>query len=98
VPKEVGKVGIESQKLIEPVAERSDGIKAMFKKQETTKIEEQTDASSLPNSPTKRKRIDEGQQSNELPAPKQVKIEKIDAWEDNTHLEYSEQSDKSVSA
>jgi len=33
VPKEIGKVGIESPTLIEPVAHRKDGIQAMFAKQ-----------------------------------------------------------------
>jgi hypothetical protein len=33
VPKEVGKVGVESRAFIEPVATRKDGIKAMFEKQ-----------------------------------------------------------------
>lgn len=33
VPKEVGKVGVESPTFIQPVATRKDGIKAMFAKQ-----------------------------------------------------------------
>lgn len=33
MPKEVGKVGSESPSFIEPVAERKDGIEAMFSKQ-----------------------------------------------------------------
>ncbi|KAF9238394.1 hypothetical protein BU15DRAFT_47759 [Melanogaster broomeanus] len=33
VPKEVGKVGTESAKFIEPIANRKDGIQAMFAKQ-----------------------------------------------------------------
>ena len=42
VPKEVGRVGAESQTFIEPVAKRKDGIQAMF--------------SRMRNSPRKRKR------------------------------------------
>lgn len=33
VPKEVGKVGAESSKFIEPIANRKDGIQAMFSRQ-----------------------------------------------------------------
>ncbi|KAF8553610.1 DUF159-domain-containing protein [Imleria badia] len=43
VPKEIGKVGTESAKFIEPVADRKDGIMAMFAKQrskQTAKTEE----------------------------------------------------------
>ncbi|KAJ7778414.1 hypothetical protein B0H16DRAFT_1503432 [Mycena metata] len=36
VPKEVGKVGTESSTFIEPVANRKDGIQAMFNKQKQT--------------------------------------------------------------
>ncbi|KAI0742758.1 hypothetical protein C8Q80DRAFT_1190615 [Daedaleopsis nitida] len=37
VPKEVGKVGIESPIFIEPIAERKDGIQAMFARQSRPK-------------------------------------------------------------
>ncbi|KAF8417007.1 hypothetical protein L210DRAFT_3511575 [Boletus edulis BED1] len=39
VPKELGKVGTESPKFIEPVAERKDGIMAMFAKQKSKQAE-----------------------------------------------------------
>ncbi|KAN0079970.1 hypothetical protein V8E55_009536 [Tylopilus felleus] len=39
VPKEVGKVGTESPKFIEPIAERKDGIMAMFAKQRSKQAE-----------------------------------------------------------
>lgn len=37
VPKEVGKVGTESPTFIEPIAERKDGIQAMFARQSRPK-------------------------------------------------------------
>jgi hypothetical protein len=46
VPKEIGKVGTESAKFIEPVADRKDGIMAMFAKQRSKQV----------GSPAKRKR------------------------------------------
>lgn len=45
VPKEVGKVGTESPRFIEPVANRKDGIEAMFSKQ---KVPPKRKCSSLP--------------------------------------------------
>ncbi|KIJ60430.1 hypothetical protein HYDPIDRAFT_98756 [Hydnomerulius pinastri MD-312] len=39
VPKEIGKVGAESAKFIEPVANRKDGIQAMFAKQRSKQTE-----------------------------------------------------------
>ncbi|KIK80983.1 hypothetical protein PAXRUDRAFT_210084 [Paxillus rubicundulus Ve08.2h10] len=39
VPKEVGKVGTESAKFIEPIANRRDGIQAMFAKQRSRHAE-----------------------------------------------------------
>ncbi|KAJ7938225.1 hypothetical protein B0H13DRAFT_1942125 [Mycena leptocephala] len=48
VPKEVGKVGTESSTFIEPVANRKDGIQAMFTKQK------QAQASSPKKTPAKR--------------------------------------------
>ncbi|KAJ3512167.1 hypothetical protein NLJ89_g3677 [Agrocybe chaxingu] len=51
VPKEVGKVGVESSTFIEPITSRKDGIQAMFSKQR------QTQQSSSPSKepPAKRK-------------------------------------------
>lgn len=39
VPKEIGKVGVESPTFIEPVARRKDGIQAMFAKQRSKQEE-----------------------------------------------------------
>jgi len=50
VPKEVGKVGIESRTFIEPVANRKDGIQAMFSRQN------EAQSSPAKNTSQKRKR------------------------------------------
>ena len=36
VPKEVGKVGVESPTFVEPITQRKDGIQAMFAKQKSS--------------------------------------------------------------
>ncbi|KAJ3518669.1 hypothetical protein NMY22_g13558 [Coprinellus aureogranulatus] len=50
VPKEVGKIGNESPTFIEPVANRKDGIQAMFAKQKQAKPSGSPSKSSLPTS------------------------------------------------
>ncbi|KZP09616.1 DUF159-domain-containing protein, partial [Athelia psychrophila] len=50
VPKEVGKVGAESSTFIEPIANRKDGIQAMFSRQKEAQV------SPKKGSPRKRKR------------------------------------------
>jgi hypothetical protein len=50
VPKEVGKVGTESRTFIEPIANRKDGIQAMFSRQK------QAQSSPTKNTSQKRKR------------------------------------------
>jgi hypothetical protein len=50
VPKEVGKVGTESQTFIEPIANRKNGIQALFSRQR------QAQSSPTKNMPQKRKR------------------------------------------
>jgi hypothetical protein len=89
VPKEVGKVGTESDKFIEPVAEREDGIKAMFAKQKTRPALAKD--SNSPEKVHKRKRNEEATEDTEdttEPLSKQPKVEKIDAWEDEDSVEY----------
>jgi len=55
VPKEVGKVGTESPSFIEPVANRKDGIQAMFSKQKQRDSSSSPTKPPGPRSPTKRK-------------------------------------------
>jgi hypothetical protein len=68
VSKEVGKVGTESPSFIEPVAERRDGIKAMFSKQATAY------PSKTPTTSQKRK-------SETDPSPSKVKDEEVETTE-----------------
>jgi len=63
VPKEVGKVGVQSSTFIEPVSERKDGIQAMFAKQQNA-------------SPYKRKRTSTA--AAELSDQKKTKVENQD--------------------
>ncbi|KAJ3530233.1 hypothetical protein NMY22_g8664 [Coprinellus aureogranulatus] len=50
VPKEVGKIGNESPTFVEPVANRKDGIQAMFAKQKQANLPNSPSKSSLPTS------------------------------------------------
>ncbi|KAI0920398.1 hypothetical protein AcV5_010144 [Taiwanofungus camphoratus] len=86
VPKEVGKVGTESPTFIQPIAQRKDGIQAMFAKQK--------EASSSKISPTKRKpsrspplAIDVPDEDNDSPDRKKPKVEKLNAWENESEIE-----------
>jgi len=63
VPKEVGKVGMQSSTFIEPDSERKDGIQAMFAKQQNA-------------SPYKRKRTSSA--AAELSDQKKIKVEEND--------------------
>ncbi|KAI0341249.1 DUF159-domain-containing protein [Trametopsis cervina] len=79
VPKEVGKVGTESSTFIESVAQRRDGIQAMFARQ----LESQTSPSGsqlLPRTP-KRKR------SNSIEAPSISPVRKKTAKRESTIVE-----------
>ncbi|KAH9948448.1 hypothetical protein B0H21DRAFT_733337 [Amylocystis lapponica] len=89
VPKEVGKVGTESSTFVQPIAERKDGIQAMFARQKATSS--RTSSSSH----AKRKRSS----SPSIGASKRrsasnegggTKTEKINAWEDDTGMQYTD--------
>jgi hypothetical protein len=92
----VGKVGTESPTFIEPVAQRKDGIKAMFAKQTTspTKYSINELPQQLPPSPSARKRKHEEASMEERTDEKMKlpKVEKVDAWEDDNNIEYLDQS------
>ncbi|KAG8892810.1 hypothetical protein FRC01_013944 [Tulasnella sp. 417] len=49
VPKEIGKVGTNDPSFVQPVAERKDGIAAMFKKQQGTGTQVKSPSSSQSN-------------------------------------------------
>ncbi|CAG7847175.1 SubName: Full=Uncharacterized protein {ECO:0000313/EMBL:CCA66750.1} [Serendipita indica DSM 11827] len=55
VPKEVGKVGAESKSFTEPIAQRKDGIKAMFAKQQQKSNSPESLPSKRPRSSTPEK-------------------------------------------
>jgi hypothetical protein len=106
VPKEVGKVGTESAKFIQPVAQREDGIKAMFAKQ-TSKAAPAMKSSKHPETGSsrspkgKRKRKGNEKQHNDLEdeddRPKESKLVKIDSWEDSDVVEYTDNKPEEVS-
>ena len=90
VPKEVGKVGVESATFIQPITERKDGIQAMFAKQANA-----SGSGSQPSTPSKGKKRDldsspepqsKTESGNRSPN-KKLKIEKLDAWEDSSEIE-----------
>ena len=91
VPKEVGKVGTESPTFIEPIAQRKDGIQAMFAKQKGS--------SAQTTKPTKRKRsksppvqIESDDSDVQIIEPstsqRSAKSQKMNTWEDDSDVEY----------
>jgi hypothetical protein len=54
VPPEVGKVGKESPTFIQPVSERSDGIKSFFNKQSPAKTKIKAEPETIKSSPSTR--------------------------------------------
>lgn len=79
VPKEVGKVGTESPTFIQPVAERKDGIQAMFAKQAR--------AAHVQGSPSKRK-LEDSYEEKEIKREKEHPTKKVNTWEDDDEIEY----------
>ncbi|KAI0717692.1 hypothetical protein C8T65DRAFT_640483 [Cerioporus squamosus] len=89
VPKEVGKIGTDSPTFVEPIAERMDGIQAMFAKQ--TRKPDAKITSPAKSNPRKRStppEIDEKDIKREAQPAKKAKVEKINAWEDASDIEY----------
>ena len=88
MPKEVGKIGTESPTFIEPLAERKDGIQAMFAKQTRKGT---TAASPAKSSTRKRSAFPATEKTNVTggtqPA-KKARVEKVNAWEDDSDIEY----------
>ncbi|EMD35095.1 hypothetical protein CERSUDRAFT_116585 [Gelatoporia subvermispora B] len=86
VPKEVGKVGTESPTFIQPIAERKDGIAAMFVNQKQ--------ARSSPASPAraKPKRNTSPPPTKADPAEQKPPTEKLNAWESDSEIEYIDSS------
>lgn len=99
MPKEVGKIGTESPTFVQPVQDRKDGIQAMFAKQQ--KQQSQPTATSGTN-PTLTQRA----RKRSAPSPtdfkssattgesptKKPKVEKLNTWEDDSDVEYVDDS------
>ena len=85
MPKEVGKIGNESPTFVQPIAERKDGIEAMFAKQLRKEP-------SAPSRTTGRKRsrspTDVTGAEADAEVSKKAKVEKLNAWEDDSEIEY----------
>ncbi|KAI0324889.1 DUF159-domain-containing protein [Cubamyces sp. BRFM 1775] len=95
VPKEAGKIGTESPTFIQPIQERKDGIQALFARQQQgiTSSPSKSTTTLTPTTPSKHvpkrnaSEIDDGGGADGL-ADKKAKVEKVNAWEDDSDIEY----------
>ncbi|KAI0651252.1 hypothetical protein C8Q79DRAFT_897700 [Trametes meyenii] len=90
VPKEVGKIGTESPTFIQPVQERKDGIQALFAQQKVAGVPPAATTSTRAirkRSPSSVGLESEGGPSLEDRPAKKAKVEKVDAWEDDSDIE-----------
>ena len=87
MPKEVGKIGNESPTFVQPIAERKDGIEAMFAKQlrKEPSAVSRTTARKRSRSPTD---VTGAEADADAEVSKKAKVEKLNAWEDNSEIEY----------
>ncbi|KAI0656333.1 hypothetical protein C8Q70DRAFT_921747 [Cubamyces menziesii] len=95
VPKEVGKIGTESPTFIQPIQERKDGIQALFAKQQQgiTSSPPKSTTKLTPDTPSKRVPKRNASEVNDdgvghTRSEKKAKIEKVNAWEDDSDIEY----------
>ncbi|OSD03647.1 DUF159-domain-containing protein [Trametes coccinea BRFM310] len=102
VPKEVGKIGTESPTFIQPIQGRKDGIQALFAKQQkgTSKHERKDVVTATPPSPRTPTRAGIKRSASPAessvktegvgatPQKKKQKVEKVNAWEDDSDIEY----------
>ncbi|KAI9061243.1 DUF159-domain-containing protein [Trametes sanguinea] len=102
VPKEVGKIGTESPTFVQPIQHRKDGIQALFAKQQrgASHAGSNSVVKATPSSPRTPSRP--GTKRSALPTdmaaakPEEVgatptkkpKVEKVNAWEDDSDIEY----------
>ncbi|TCD68996.1 hypothetical protein EIP91_009218 [Steccherinum ochraceum] len=99
VPKEIGKVGTESSTFIEPIAQRKDGIQAMFAKQQrnvasSSKSTKRKRPSTPPivRTPSVADDHDEIQILERDPNSRpRGKLQKLNTWEDDSDVEYVDQ-------
>ena len=89
MPKEVGKIGNESPTFVQPIAERKDGIEAMFAKQlrKEPSAVSRTTARKRSRSPTDVTGA-EADAEADAAVGKKAKVEKLNAWEDDSEIEY----------
>ncbi|TFY52553.1 hypothetical protein EVJ58_g9952 [Rhodofomes roseus] len=89
VPKEVGKVGTESLTFIQPVAERKDGIQAMFAKQTASTSSQPSNGSKRKRSPSPPQPSNSDKQAKEEPSQDtKLPADKLNTWEDDSEIEY----------
>ncbi|KAH9837929.1 uncharacterized protein C8Q71DRAFT_755265 [Rhodofomes roseus] len=89
VPKEVGKVGTESLTFIQPVAERKDGIQAMFAKQTASTSSQPSNGSKRKRSPSPPQPFNSDKQAKEEPSQDtKLPADKLNTWEDDSEIEY----------
>lgn len=96
VPKEVGKVSTESPTFIQPIAQRKDGIQALFAKQKEAKI-----SSPVPTPPSSQSAFKEKKRKRSVSPlsakddEKQTeissKVQRLNTWEDDSDIEYIDQ-------
>ncbi|KAI0790917.1 hypothetical protein C8Q75DRAFT_792614 [Abortiporus biennis] len=105
VPKEVGKVGTESPSFILPIADRKDGIQAMFAKasakgKQSPKSHRQSSPLTTPKPSQEKKRkksqspVKEEKDGHE---DKKPRTEKLNTWEDDGDVEYIGETKKAES-
>ncbi len=94
VPKEVGKIGTDSPTFVEPIAERKDGIQAMFAKQTLKDTRTTSSAKSSPRKRSASPTNDKTDVKGEAQPAKKAKIEKVNAWEDDSDIEYVDDQDQ----
>ncbi|KAI8972616.1 hypothetical protein BD414DRAFT_217116 [Trametes punicea] len=80
VPKEVGKIGTESPTFVQPIEHRKDGIQALFAKQ--------TAPSDSSSSQRPKRSASPVETAQDTPAKKRPTVEKVNAWEDDSDVEY----------
>ncbi|KAH9893960.1 hypothetical protein C8Q73DRAFT_745621 [Cubamyces lactineus] len=95
VPKEVGKIGTESPTFIQPIQERKDGIQALFAKQKqgltsspSKPTTTSTPTASSKHAPKRSASEIKDDSGDDAPAGKKAKVEKVNAWEDDSDIEY----------
>ena len=88
MPKEVGKIGTESPTFIEPLAERKDGIQAMFAKQTRKSTTTAVPAKSSTQKRSASPATETTDATGATQPAKKARVEKVNAWDDDSDIEY----------